>query len=106
MKLIFTAIGLLLSFSAFSENYAGVITQIQAEGVGDPYNVLYLDDNNAHQESPCSSTQSTARFTIVNEAQMSAALTALVSGLDVVVQGSGICASNIEQLNYVLIKAR
>ena len=93
---------LLLGTNCFASTYTAKISQIQAEGIGDTYNTLYLayDVN----DSPCSSSNAVNRFTIVNNAQQSVALAALMADKIVTVQTNGTCTGNVEAINYIIIK--
>lgn len=103
MRSWFLLVFLSLSFSSYSSTYTAKITQIQGEGIGDAYNTLYLAFD--IKDSPCSSSNSINRLTILNNVQQSIALTALVSNKEVTVQTNGLCKGEIEGINYIIIKA-
>ncbi|TVZ40341.1 hypothetical protein P886_4768 [Alteromonadaceae bacterium 2753L.S.0a.02] len=82
--------------------YTATIDRIQAEGIGDNFNVIYPNVNIT--DSPCTRTNNENRLTIKNEAQMSVALAALISDKKVTIQGSGNCnEAGIETANYIMI---
>jgi hypothetical protein len=78
------------------------ITRIQAEGLEDPYNTLYMDADLS--KSPCANTQARKRLAIVNETQHSTALAALLANKKVTVMGTDRCNSvGIETINFITI---
>ena len=87
----------------FATDYFGYIKHLQVEGVGDDYNTLWLDIDIT--DSPCSNTNSVDRLTIANDARQSAALAAFIAKKQVRVQTNGICKSDIEQINFIMLSA-
>ncbi|MGR2701645.1 hypothetical protein [Vibrio campbellii] len=101
-KRLLLMLSLFLSATAHSAAWTAKISKIQAEGIKDPYNVIYLktDINN----SACETSNNQNRLTLVNEVQHSTALAALMANKVVTVQGSGVCnAAGLENINYVMI---
>ena len=102
-KSILPAIIMLVPLTANAITYESSIKQLQAEGIDDPFNTVYL--NIDVTISPCSSTNSEDRFAIVNNAQHSAVLAALMANKTITISPSGSCNSgDIEEVNYVIIK--
>ncbi|BDU39594.1 hypothetical protein [Vibrio nigripulchritudo] len=99
---IILLLSLLLSTTAHSASWTANISKIQAEGIKDPYNVIYLKTD--INSSACDKSNSQNRLTLVNEIQHSTALAALMANKVVTVQGSGVCnAAGLENINYVMI---
>ncbi len=93
---------LLASPVAYSAVWEAPILKIQAEGINDPYNVIYLKTNITGSACQLSNTQN--RLTLVNEIQHSTALAALMANKVVRVMGTGKCnAAGLEDVNYVMI---
>ena len=108
MRHLFTLLLILtilpISFALARDAYSGKILRIQSEGIGDPYNTLYLDRDVIN--SPCKSSNQNNRFTIVNNAQQSTALAALMADKSITIMTTGVCnAADIETLNYIMIYA-
>lgn len=105
MKKLFGFILISFSCSAFAGNaWDGYITKIQAEGIGDNFNVIYLDVDITN--SACQKTNDGNRLTIVNNAQQGTALAALMAGKKVRVMETGACNSaGLADVNYVMIYA-
>ncbi|WP_444940166.1 hypothetical protein ACJJI3_15065 [Microbulbifer sp. ZKSA004] len=101
----FLAATILLAFSAnvFSAAWTAKITKIQAEGIGENYNVLYLDTDITN--SMCENTNAQDRITIVNEAQHSTALAALMAGkiVQVMESGANCNEAGLANINYIMI---
>ncbi|MDV5168333.1 hypothetical protein [Photobacterium rosenbergii] len=91
------------SVDVVSGSYSGNITKIQSEAIGDAYNTLYI--NVDISDSPCSDTNIKDRFTIVNTVQHSTELAALMASKRVTIQSNGVCRNDIEELNFIMIRA-
>lgn len=102
-KLIFTFACLFVAGNSYATSWEAKIKKIQVEGLGDDYNVVYLDHDIT--DSFCSRTNQENRLTIVNEAQQAAALSALMVGKTVQVMEKGnVCnAQGFAEVNYIMI---
>jgi len=101
-KSLFLMLSLFLSATAHSTAWEAKILKIQAEGIKDPFNVIYLatDINN----SACERSNTENRLTLVNEVQHSTALAALMANKVVRVGGKGVCnTAGLENINFVTI---
>ncbi|HHC6471084.1 TPA: hypothetical protein ACN359_004508 [Vibrio parahaemolyticus] len=93
---------LLVSTFTNAATWEAEISSIQAEGINDPYNVIYLKTDISN--SACENSNREDRLTLVNEVQHSTALAALMANKVVKVMGTGICnTAGLENVNFIQI---
>lgn len=83
--------------------FTSTIKQLQVKDIGNPYNTVFLDIDITN--SPCSSTNQSDRFTVLNSAQQGTVLAAVMSKREVTIYGKGTCnTGNIEDISAIIIK--
>ncbi len=94
---------LLMPSLSLAVTYDSKIKLLQVEGVGDAYNTVHLTLDITG--SPCSSTNDADRFAIVNNAQQSAVIAAVMVDKTIKIMPTGNCNSgNIEEINFIMLK--
>jgi len=93
----------LFSASALATGpYTSKIKTLQAVNIGSDYNTVHLELNVT--DSPCSSTNSFNRFTIMNNIQHSTVLAAVMAGKTITIYGTGSCnAAGNESIGNVRV---
>jgi hypothetical protein len=101
-RIIFIAALFCLPVICQAATWVADITKLQAEGIDDPYNVIY--PNMDITDSACARSNDEDRLAIKNEIQFSAALAAVMAGKTVKIHGSGTCnTQDFEVINFIMI---
>lgn len=106
MKNIIIAFGILIiSLPSLAQTgpFTATIDWLQIKDIGNPYNTvaLNLDITN----SPCANTNSGNRFEVLNNAQQSTVLAAVMANKEIKIFGTGTCnTANIEKISAIRIE--
>ena len=91
-----------ISIASASGPYTSTIEKLQVTDVGSPFNTVFLTLDIT--DSPCSSTNSNNRFTVVNHAQLSTILAAVMANKSITITGTGTCnGGNVEEISALTV---